>query len=323
MLRLFTRFACGTPQYASPELLSQQLHNPLLDDLWALGVMLYIMLFFEYPFPSTNSNVLRRMHEKGIAFSWDGSSEREPPSHRVRDLLLGVLQFHVEERFVMRDVLLHYWAGREFARYETRRLGLPDESFPLPSEELTVLPYRLSIEKSSELHDVHQRHHIHQQQYASKSLAQVSQIGETNVYQTASISTLINQLCGGRFITEDECRERILRRRAIRFELNWSLLFYADTPEFGAKKAVLDAIAVLTKVQNLHSFRCSPAVQDAVSLLHAVLIYCNAGLCNDSQWDEICQEACVKLHVAIQSLTQLKEDINVNHTEILRWEVTT
>ena len=46
-----------------------------------------------------------------------------------------------------------------------------------------------------------------------------------------------------------------------------------------------------------------------MSLFHAVLIYYNAGLCSDAQLDEICQEACVKLHFAIQSLKSLIEDI--------------
>ena len=60
---------------------------------------------------------------------------------------------------------------------------------------------------------------------------------------------------------------------------------YANTPDFGAKEAVLEAIKALSHVQNLHSFRWCPAVQDAMSVLHAVLLFFNARLSSTAQWD--------------------------------------
>ena len=78
-----------------------------------------------------------------------------------------MLQFNVEERFVMRDVMLHNWTAREFARYETQRLGLPDGSFRLPPEELIMLPYRLNLQKSNDLCYYHNMHHISKKQYTT------------------------------------------------------------------------------------------------------------------------------------------------------------
>ena len=97
---------------------------------------------------------------------------------------------------------------------------------------------------------------------------------------------------------------------------------YANTSDFGAKEAVLEAIKALSHVQNLLSFYCCPAVQDAMSVLHAVLLFFNAHLSSTAQWDAICQEACVQLHFAIRSIDQLKGVIEANRKRLSTEKVT-
>ena len=43
------------------------------------------------------------------------------------------------------------------------------------------------------------------------------------------------------------------------------------------------ALTVLSHVQNFRSFHCCPAVQDAMSLLHAVLLFYKSGYCINDQ----------------------------------------
>ena len=293
---MFTVTNCCTRKYASPEQLTGLPYNPLVSDLWSLGVVLFEMIFNAFPFDSSETQLILRLQKVGPPFDWVEHVGQEQPSEEVIDLLNGMLQFNVEERFAMRDVLLHRWTARDFVRYETRRLGLPDGSYRLLPEELTLLPYQLSIKKCDDLYVVQQQHHIHQRQYSLKSLAQMRQIGKTNI-----------ETSDGTFHIEDSSSYslRIAQRRN-RYEFNWTQI-YADTADFQAKDTVLRAISSLTKMQNLISFGDIPSVQDSLSLLQALLLFYNAGLCSDAQWDEIFQKACVKLNFAIQSADILSE----------------
>ena len=299
--------ACGTFEFNSPELVNGIQYNPLLNDIWSLGVVLYQMLFLRIPFPSSDRKGIFAKQKNGVIFPPDESAQHEHLSGALYDLLIGMLQFNIEERFVMRDVLLHYWTAHDFAIYETGRLGLPNGVFRLPSEELTVLPYRLSLQQCNDLNFYHNLHHIHLRKYASASLTQVQQIGKTDPETMEGAFLLGLQLT--------------VENRTARAEINWNAL-YANIPDFGAKDDVLKAIDDLREVQNLRPFRQTPAVQDAMSLLHAVLIYHTAGLCSEAQWDEICQEACVKLHAAIQSLESLIEVIKDVQQQLSTQQVT-
>ena len=234
--------ACGTFEFGSPELVNGP-YNPLANDLWSLGVVLYEMLFLRLPFPSTDRNDIFKMQMKGAVFPPDESAQHEHLCGAFYDLVIGLLQFNIDERFVMRDVLLHYWTARDFALYETRRLGLPNGVFRLPSEELTVLPYRLNLQQCNDLNFYHNLHHIHQRQYASASFAQVHEIGKTDP------ETMEGAFCLGLKLTEEN--------RMAPAEINWSAL-YANTPDFGAKDDVLKAIDDLHEVQKPAPFPPDP-----------------------------------------------------------------
>lgn len=41
---------CGTLPYMAPEMLRKQEYNPKKADIWALGVILYRLLFEKYPY---------------------------------------------------------------------------------------------------------------------------------------------------------------------------------------------------------------------------------------------------------------------------------
>ena len=137
-------------------------------------------------------------------------------------------------------------------------------------------------------------HHISKKPYTTASVEQVNDIIKTNP-----------ETIEGIFLTGDSELELPVIFRSSRVRFNWNEV-YKNTPEFKVKDAVLEALTVLSYVQNFIVLNRNSAVQDAMSLLQAVLLFYNSSYCTNDRWDEICQEACVKLHFAIQSLHTMK-----------------
>lgn len=51
-------FARGSPEYLSPDILSGKPYEPKEHDIWTIGVVLYAMVYGEYPFESDDPKVL-------------------------------------------------------------------------------------------------------------------------------------------------------------------------------------------------------------------------------------------------------------------------
>jgi len=54
------RIFCGTPSYMAPEIVKKQEYDGPPVDMWALGVLLYVMLTRLFPFKGMNENDLYR-----------------------------------------------------------------------------------------------------------------------------------------------------------------------------------------------------------------------------------------------------------------------
>ncbi|EEC12471.1 myosin light chain kinase, putative, partial [Ixodes scapularis] len=128
--RLFT--VCGTPTYVAPEILAETGYG-LEVDVWAMGVIMYILLCGFPPFVSQSSNqdelfdqILSGRFEFMSPY-WDGISAS------AKELIRGMLQVEVGERFTAAQVLGHPWlehvsSGMEYARLCGRREILHFES---------------------------------------------------------------------------------------------------------------------------------------------------------------------------------------------------
>jgi 5'-AMP-activated protein kinase catalytic alpha subunit len=57
--------ACGSPCYASPEMLSGNPYNGLKSDIWSVGVVLYAMCFGFLPFDNPNTKDLYQSIREG------------------------------------------------------------------------------------------------------------------------------------------------------------------------------------------------------------------------------------------------------------------
>lgn len=103
---------CGTPTYVAPEIL-MELGYGLKIDVWAAGIILYILLCGFPPFVSPDNQqeplfdaILSGIFEFPEPY-WDGIGEP------VRDLINNMLQSDPELRFSSEDILDHYWLLNE------------------------------------------------------------------------------------------------------------------------------------------------------------------------------------------------------------------
>uniref|UniRef100_A0A6B2LAV5 Protein kinase domain-containing protein n=1 Tax=Arcella intermedia TaxID=1963864 RepID=A0A6B2LAV5_9EUKA len=91
----------GTPLFMSPEVLQNSKHNPILCDIWSLGVILYFMLTNSFPwsnFQKSKDELLQCIFKEKPDLS--GFSES------IKTLIQGMLSSDPEERWILSEIQL-------------------------------------------------------------------------------------------------------------------------------------------------------------------------------------------------------------------------
>lgn len=95
---------CGSPLYASPEIVNgQPYHGPEVD-CWSLGVVLYTLVYGTMPFDGTNFKKLRNQISNGDYFEPANPSE-------AAGLIRHLLTVNPAKRATMSDILSHWWVN--------------------------------------------------------------------------------------------------------------------------------------------------------------------------------------------------------------------
>jgi len=98
--------ACGTPGYVAPEILQLQKYNSKVD-MWAVGVVLYILLCGFPPFVEKNLKALYKLIKSGkFSFPspyWDNVSKE------AKDCIMRLLHIDPIERLSPDELLQHKW----------------------------------------------------------------------------------------------------------------------------------------------------------------------------------------------------------------------
>jgi len=107
---LFT--VCGTPTYVAPEILAETGYG-LKVDIWAAGVIMYIMLCGFPPFVSMSNN-----QEELFQTILSGHYDFPRPywnqiSNAAKGLIQGMLQLDADDRYSASEVLIHPWITSE------------------------------------------------------------------------------------------------------------------------------------------------------------------------------------------------------------------
>lgn len=101
---------CGSPHYVAPELIRRQYRFQV--DMWALGVMIYLMLFGKYPFEAQDQKTIVQQILKTEPDYAKGSVA---PSAGAVDFMKKLLVKNPEKRMTAREALQHEWVSSDMA----------------------------------------------------------------------------------------------------------------------------------------------------------------------------------------------------------------
>ncbi|CAG0880050.1 unnamed protein product [Darwinula stevensoni] len=95
----------GTPHFMSPEVVQRLPYGPATD-IWSAGILLYILLSGQLPFPGTRELLYEHISSGRILLqgpSWD------PISDAAKDLVRQMIQVDSVERITAEEALNHRW----------------------------------------------------------------------------------------------------------------------------------------------------------------------------------------------------------------------
>ncbi|KAI0676553.1 kinase-like domain-containing protein [Trametes maxima] len=95
--------SCGSPHYASPEIVNGHKYTGTATDIWSCGVILYALLTGRLPFDDKNVRTLLTKVKVG---KYDMPSFVDP---LAKDLLSRMLVVDVNKRISMSEILAHPW----------------------------------------------------------------------------------------------------------------------------------------------------------------------------------------------------------------------
>lgn len=107
---------CGSIDYVAPEVLSKKSYNGFLADSYSLGVVLYALLFAEFPFVSADrlSAIKRGMEPPKPAFT-DAKLKKWNIDPLAKDLISKMLKPNPEHRISLDEVKIHPWIKKSQA----------------------------------------------------------------------------------------------------------------------------------------------------------------------------------------------------------------
>ncbi|GJJ76499.1 eukaryotic-like serine/threonine-protein kinase [Entomortierella parvispora] len=124
--------SCGSPHYASPEVVTGLKYDGSSSDIWSCGIILYALLTGHLPFDDEN---IRQLLSKVKAGKFYMPTDISPGA---RDLISRMLTVNPKRRITMQGVMMHPWF--RMVNPERNTLGEPAEDpesgRPLPAEEL-------------------------------------------------------------------------------------------------------------------------------------------------------------------------------------------
>ena len=95
---------CGSPHYLAPELIGQKYSKPV--DLWALGVLVYLLLYGKYPYDGANpQEIMKKILTQKVP--WTHTKAQLSPS--CIDFLTRLLQRNANKRITADACSNHNW----------------------------------------------------------------------------------------------------------------------------------------------------------------------------------------------------------------------
>ncbi len=101
---------CGSAAYASPQIIRSESYDPFLSDVWALGVVVYILVTGYMPFGDDVRNIAKILESqtKGVMFP-PAKPGRLTVSEECKDMIRGTLRVEPDMRLDICGILRHKW----------------------------------------------------------------------------------------------------------------------------------------------------------------------------------------------------------------------
>lgn len=100
---------CGTPEYASPEVLFRMDYSGSANDIWELGTLLFIMLYKFYPFAKSNRYYLTDIEQHPNIEDVLLYEKDIPMSEEVQDLIMKMMHNNYKKRISIEQIKIHPW----------------------------------------------------------------------------------------------------------------------------------------------------------------------------------------------------------------------
>jgi len=120
--------SCGSPHYASPEVVQGKAYKGFTSDIWSCGVILYALLVGRLPFDDEN---IRHLLEKVKCGKFIMPTDIPLAA---QDLIARMLEKDVNKRIAMQQILVHPW----FTCHPPKPLRAP--VVPPPSLDMVYRP---------------------------------------------------------------------------------------------------------------------------------------------------------------------------------------
>jgi len=102
---------CGTPGYMAPEMFLAKGYDPVMADIWACGVILFIMLAGFPPFQKPNMTDwwFNKLQTGKHSLFWQAHSRSAHFSENTKDLINKILNPDPQRRISIQDIRRHPW----------------------------------------------------------------------------------------------------------------------------------------------------------------------------------------------------------------------
>ncbi|XP_069115810.1 testis-specific serine/threonine-protein kinase 3-like [Argopecten irradians] len=102
-----SRTYCGSKSYAAPEILKGQPYDTRKADIWAIGVILYILVTGKMPFDESKGNRGVLEEQRNLNFPWQ--KFKKPVSEECQSLILWMFRYDYNDRPDIYGLLHHSW----------------------------------------------------------------------------------------------------------------------------------------------------------------------------------------------------------------------
>ena len=124
--------ACGSPCYASPEMIRGEMYDPELTDVWSLGIVLFTMLMAKLPFEDDNTSVLYSKIKSGLYLI----DRKVSPEYK--DLVSRLINVRPEARLRLKDIRAHPWFTH-FSAVSGFGIAVGFDRIPIDEEVVRVM----------------------------------------------------------------------------------------------------------------------------------------------------------------------------------------